>query len=368
MLYLLLRFMHYIKKNIYTIIKIVLAFVIIFSFIYFYDDIMPNNPIVIVSSEKTIVTSVLEQNIDPSKNYIYSSTMQIAWNKLTNEYFKETIEIEDKPQYVDKLNEHLNESPNVSEDSYTALLSINDNDALKKINIDLAKRFNSNLITPINSNGIVAYSSIYKEFSFKNKFESFKSKFKFSSNEIEIKSFGIEKYDDTEYQKKLADQIFVHYYDHDKPGHKYFIFELKTNSLEDSIIISNFKPEETLLKSFEFINSKIINNKDKEQYGVDSLVVPKMNFNVIHRYYDLINKKIKNKKHNELSISDAISNINFKIDESGIKFSSFFEMILLANSPRLNVNGPFIIYLIDKKSKTPYFMAYIGNDELLLKK
>ncbi|HBG49913.1 MAG TPA: hypothetical protein DDW90_10530 [Cyanobacteria bacterium UBA9971] len=353
------------KKKYFIILAIILFTFLTF---YFYNDLVSDKPFILISSEKTIITSVLDQAIDPSKNYLYSSAMQITWNKLTKFFFKETIEIENQPKYIEKLNEHLNEPPNISEHSYTAIACTNNIELIQKIKEDLKNHFSKNLINPINFTGIIAYSSIYREFSFENKFESFKSKFKFSSTEIEIKSFGIEKYEDTEYQKKLANQVLIHYYEHDKPGYKYFVFELKTNYSEDSIIISNFIPQETMQKSFEFINSKIILNATADQGYLDSLIIPKMNFNITHRYYDLINKNIKNKTHNNLIISDAMTNISFKIDESSIKFSSFFEPPVLANDPRLNINGPFFIYLISKKCKTPYFMAYIGNDELLMKK
>jgi len=233
------------KKRFFIILSIILL-TLLTSFVYFYDELVSNTPLILTTSEKTIITSVLEQTIDPSKNCLYSSAMQIAWNKFTNDFFKETIEIENQPEYIEKLNKHLNELPNVSEDSYKAILSIHDKDSIQKINDDLKSHFSNYYLNPINSNGIVAYASIFKEFSFDNKFESFESKIKFSSTEIEIKSFGIEKYEDTEYQKKLANQVLIHYYEHDKPGYKYFVFELKTNSSEDSIIISNFIPQNTI--------------------------------------------------------------------------------------------------------------------------
>ncbi len=353
-------------KKLFFIILASMLFILLPLF--FYGDFVSDKSLTLITSEKTVITAVLDQVIDPSKNYLYSSAMQISWNQLANFFLKEIIEMENQPKYIVKLNEHLNEQPNISENSYTAIACTDNIELIQKIKKELKNYLSNNLIHPINLAGIIVYSSIYRELTFDNKFESFKSKFKFSSTEIEIKSFGIEKFEDTEYQKKLVTQVLIHYYEHDKPGHKYFVFELKTKYLKDSIIISNFVPQETMQKSFEFINSKVILNMTAEQGYLNSLIIPKMNFNVIHRHYDLINKNIKNKTHKNLIISDVITNIHFKIDESSIKFPPFFESLVLANDPKLNINGPFFIYLISKKCKTPYFMAYIGNDELLIKK
>ena len=56
------------------------------------------------------------------------------------------------------------------------------------------------------------------------------------------------------------------------------------------------------------------------------------------------------------------------MNESGAELKSFAAFLAVTgpNDPYV-VDRPFVIYLKEKKSKYPYFMAYIANDELLVK-
>lgn len=356
------------NNNLTKIIKIVVIIYIALISIYFFQIHDFDSPIFIESSINTIAIPTLEQEIKPSKNYVYSAAMQIGWNKLINDFFKETFEIENQPSYIKHLNAHLNDSFYISDQSYKTYLGINDSNIIDQINNDLE---NKNLKHSVNNNsnvkGLTLYSTINKEFTFANYFESFKSKIKLSTNEIEVKAFGIKEDSGSTYHQRLRNQVYIHYLSNTLNSPQDFIIELISSSVDDSIIISTLEPKKTMLETFESIHKMSNTNKSKAQYPINSLKIPKLNFNIFHRYDDLINKTIKSHKNN-LTIIDAINNIYFKINERGVKFSSSYaQNMLFGVSPDIVVNKAFVIYLINKKSKFPYFMAYIGNDELLLK-
>lgn len=351
--------------KIFKIIAIIYIALISLYFFQFYDF---DSPIFIESSINTIVVPTLEHEIIPSKNYVYSAAMQIGWNKIIKDFFKETVEIENQPCYIKHLNAHINDSFYITDESCKTYLGINDNNIIDQINNDLAnKNLKHTVINNSNVKGLTLYSTINKKFTFANYFESFKSKIKFSTNEIEVKAFGIKKDSGSTRHKLLRNQVFIHYLSNTHNSPQHFIIELISNSVDDSIIISTLEPKNTMLETFESLHKMSNAHRSKAQYPINSLKIPKLNFNIFHRQADLINKTIKN-SHNCLEIIDAINNIYFNINEKGVKFSSaYVQNMLFGVPPDIIVNKAFVIYLINKKSKFPYFMAYIGNDELLLK-
>jgi len=357
--------MNNIIKKIFVINTLI--FLILISF-YCFQYVNFDSTIYIESSINTIFAPVLEHEINPTKNYIYSAAMQIGWNKLINNYFKETFEIENQPSYIKYINAHINDSFFIADETCKTYLGINDNNIINQINNDLVnKNIKHSVINNSSEHGLTLYSTINKEFIFANYFESFKSNIKLSTNEIKVKSFGFLKDSGSNYHGLLRNQVYVHYLSDAHNIPQYFIIELKSNSIDDSIIISTLKPKNTMFETFESIQKLSNATKYKAQYPINSLKIPKLNFNIFQRHTDLIDKTIKNSKI-QLTIIDAINNIHFKIGERGVKLSSSYtQNMLFGISPDIIVNKAFVIYLINKKSKLPYFMAYIGNDELLLK-
>jgi len=185
-----------------------------------------------------------------------------------------------------------------------------------------------------------------------------------------------------------------------------FIIELISKSKDDEIIISTIKPDVNLLKSYEAVNNvikdieskKMIRNKDgkyplaseliqclgncdgvsmdriEKEINIDysrllhprgnlRLIIPKIRFNIINIF--LGSKKSDFKQYD---IVDN-HNINFSLCGKGIQNNIYIKVDTMGNSSdtRLLISNPFIIYIRKKCSNSPYFMAYIGNAELLVK-
>ena len=360
------------NKILLTLIFLVTLFYVIN--VYLKDD----NKIITEITDKTIITPVLETKIELDKNIIYCSTMQLAWNKLCNDIIKGTLEIENQSFYVKKLNEFMNEVPKISDDSYVAMAGLGGENIIQKIKEALLAKFN---VLPeidllnIDSNEILAFSYLQKYLAFEKEFNSFGSNMNFGTDEIKIKSFGI-RYSPEPNDTPLKKQVEILYYDWSKEVIGDFIIELKTTSLNDKIIISTVKPEATLLKTYEKIQMLVqkypnenhktnpqIPDEERNRTFFITLAIPKINFNINHIYSDFSNQKIKNTNY---YLKNIVQNICFNLNEKGAKLKSVTYMECKMGSPlKLNVRGPFIIILKNKTSDFPYFMAYLGNDELL---
>jgi len=323
----------------------------------------------------TVVTPVLDTKIEINKNFIYCSTFQMAWNKACKDVVKENIEIEGSPEYVAKLNKNINQPPNVSNNSYLAMAGFGKDGIVDKINEALMNKFSGHVqdlkIKPRDID-IVAYSYLYKNLPFENEFERLENPidFKFEDKSIPVKAFGIKEFDPNKH-KLLADQVEILYYNNQKNSKPEFIIKLVTKSKNDELIISTIPIKETLEKTYENIIQLSEFNEHKKLVPGAIMKIPLIDFDIIHTYKELSNKKLKNTKYSEYFISDATQGIKFKLNEKGAELESFsFFMMTGSSGPRykLIVDSPFIIFLKDKNFDMPYFMAYISNDELLVRK
>ena len=366
---------NYIKKHKKLAILFIFFFFLVFLLwnkITLYIETV--NIINTQNNASTMVTPVLDTKIEPDKNLIYCSTAQMAWNSLHNDIIKETIEIENQPWYVDKLNALVNLPPQISQDAYVALAGFGKDNIIEKIKDELIKKFHTvpHIQFPrIGSNDIFAFSYLKKVLDFKEKFGTFYSDLTFNNKTATIKSFGFKNLTSSNDNKLLKNQIKLLFY-----SNKTFIIELITTSTADRIVLSTVKPESTLLETYNKINSLVNNNDNllksqniKSFDFVNTLVIPKINFNIDHTFKELTGKHIKNLNFKNQCITETIQSIKFKLNEKGARLESFIMFQTEGSSGvNLEVKGPFTLFFKSKNASFPYFMVYFGNGELLERK
>jgi len=358
------------KKIIFLIVVLLILYLLLGDKVALYFDAV--NIINTEINSSTLIAPVLETKIDPNKNLVYCSTTQMAWNSLHNDIIKETIEIENQPWFVEKLNQYVNLPPQISNDSFISKAGFGKDDIISKIKEELILKFQqvpTAIKFPVLKNDdILTFSYLFKVLDFKEKYGTFYTSMKFNNKETEVKAFGFKGLRNQEDGAELKKQIKLLY--HYKDG---FIFELLTKSSTDEIILSTLKPQDTLLDTYNKINFLIDDHKNplsrKKGYDyIQTIIVPKINFEIQHNFNELIDKHFKNSKFNHFFISKAFQYIKFNLNEKGARIESFSIMRMEMGDPlKLIINGPFIIYIKDKCSTYPYFMAYIGNDDLLEK-
>ncbi len=323
--------------------------------------------------KSTKITPVLDTPISTDENLIYCSTFQMAWNELCNKYAMGTLEIEKAPCYVEKLNALYKQQPLLSEDSYLAMSGMG-MEILKKINKTVQKKFghlNKDELPPefnfpLTPKDIVAFAYLYKNLEFEKPFEITKpilmkrNGICFSAN-----TFGFDK---TKYAKELKTQFQLLYIQRTNNSTSMeVVIKLTSKSETDEIIISTLPADKTMKESYCKI-IKAINSKPGYIPEVASVQISKINFNILHEYKGLENKRLLNKSPEKYRIGKAVQKIALNLNEKGVKITSH-EIIYLLGWPDSSVNVqikcPFVIYFKDKTKDAPYFMAYVTNHELL---
>lgn len=141
--------------------------------------------------------------------------------------------------------------------------------------------------------------------------------------------------------------------------------------------------EETLEKMLHSLDQKSIKRENvyehneseslKIRYDTtlgpnDALTIPNIYFKITHRFKELENKRLTNKKLKSFRFHSITDTIDFKLDKNGAVLKLINVLNLTACGPTYYiVNSPFLVVWRDRKSKYPYSVMWVDNDELSIK-
>jgi hypothetical protein len=322
--------------------------------------------------KETKIISHMETKIDKGNNLIYCSTFQLAWNELKDTIIKDNISLSDEPEMVKYLNKSLSTKKDLSDASYVALAGYAKDGILNKINAELKEKFNSEapkVNEKLHPEDIMAYSFLLKDLQFEKPFEDLKGKLTFQDKIV--KAFGIYKYEDK--HEEIGKQVDVLFYNKSTSSRpEEFAVTLKAQNSSDEITLALVNPSNSLLETYEYIQSNIKSNSASKLNEGENLIIPKFDFNISHSYDELLQKHFINKGFEDYFIAKATQDTKFKLDEKGAKLKSEAKIIGTKSAPvslnrNLIFNKPFALYMKEKGAKYPYFMMWVDNPEILVK-
>lgn len=311
---------------------------------------------------------------------IWCGTFQLAWNELMD-YVGGNVEFEGIEKFlVNELNERKFTKDMLSENSYYVKAEKASKSLKEEIDNDLKQKFNIEDGAKIlegqdleNSNGILIYSMLKKNFTFNEKFDDLEPATFIvdEENSSKVKVFGI----DDESDSKLYDNVEVLYWDYENlDSVAYFIsnefaVKLKTKENEEVILYRTDKIDtfENLYNELENLSGSF--EGEKKFTELDTLTVPCIDIDVNITYDELCNNIIKNTDGEY--ISKAIQNIKFNLNsEGGLIFSETAIITDALSAPSLDAryfsfNKPFIIFVKEVDKEKPYFAMKIENTEYL---
>jgi len=303
---------------------------------------------------------------------------------MRNQVIKEDIRLTDNPLTARQLNQQLLGNDDVSSGSYVAEAGVLSQELIERINRGILEKFGDRggesfkMTPPTNGERtIIAYAYLQKNLEFRNEFEKLTAPLLFqdsSGSEASVAAFGIEKFSYSNHRhEKLQGQVSVYDYRNDND----FILSLRSKSDDDEIIVAKVKPEKNLLDTYQTVSKRIDTGKKTEIWEDESLKIPKINFDLNFSFSELEGKQLLNSGWEGWTIAKALQDTRFKLDEKGavLKSRAIFmamkgEAPAPGNSkPRMFIfDKPFLIYMKQKIGKYPYFVLWINNPELMLKK
>jgi hypothetical protein len=95
-----------------------------------------------------------------------------------------------------------------------------------------------------------------------------------------------------------------------------------------------------------------------------------MAWKVSHRFKEIEgkDKKFLNAALRDLYLDTAIQTIQFRLDRSGADLASESKVFVKPSASLFHVNRPFLVYMMKRGDKHPFFVAWVENAELLERK
>ena len=147
-----------------------------------------------------------------------------------------------------------------------------------------------------------------------------------------------------------------------------FIVRIKSNNQNEEIILAKVQLCGTLRATVEQTNARINNNVPVLMAKTDKLIVPKINFDIHHKYNQLKDKYLANKGFEEFYFLEASQSIQFSMNESGVFADSSVELVLNQKGPQpkeLVFNEPFLLMIKNAQSNEYDLIVWINDLELL---
>ena len=326
--------------------------------------------------KSTTITSHLESKIIPGKNLIFCDTFQLAWNQLTNKILKGDLRMKNEPPMVGVLNRmrKIITSKDLSEKDFLAMVGFGKDNIVSKINKAMDKKFGKDawhVNERLNPDDILAFAFLMKNLKFKTQFDDSPHGMRFNKADT-VKSFGIIKFSPgSKKMKELLKQVEILHYNYEKNGGE-FIVSLKSESPNDELILAMVEPGKTLGDTYKNVNKLINTGMPGLLKNNDVLQIPEIDFFIEHSFEELLGKNLLNKGFTDYFISKAMQATKFKLDKTGATLKSKAIIVvtrgMVRNKRVMVFNKPFLLVLREKKSKNPYFVVWVDNPEILVKK
>ena len=322
----------------------------------------------------TIITPQLESEIKPGKNLIFCNTFQLAWNQLTDNIIKGDLHLSNEPPVVKILNKmrKIITTKDLSEKYYLAMAGYGKDNIVNKINKAMQKKFGKEawlLDEKLNPDDILAFAFLMKNLKFKAQFDDSERGMKFNSSDV-VKSFGIQKFNPgNEKMNELSRQVEILHYNKDK---KEYIVRLISESPDDELILARVEPGKNLWDTVEKVDGAIKTSIPEKLKINDILQIPEIDFFIEHSYVELLSRHFTNKGFRDYFISKAMQVTKFKLDKTGATLKSKAVIVATRSIARgmkvMVFDKPFMLILREKKSKNPYFVVWVDNPEILVKR
>jgi len=312
--------------------------------------------------KQTTIVPSLQSKLDKGRNVIWCASFDMAWKELKT-LSGGDIQVKGAEGTVSLLNNSMITAGSLPDQSFYAAAGFIQDGIVGKIHGDMKQRFPNE---PLPSFGditkdteIIAYSYLQASLQFTLPYFDNDAPFVFKTSDgrqTKVTSFGIRKKDDYSYYQ-LRKQIEVLYvrYDQDVPVE--YVIDLCRNSKPNQIVLACVEPKDTLAQMIEDIDSRKMEDPEvhREFWPLDILLVPNQFWKIEHRYRELEGGLIQQAKET----------IEFRLNRSGVELKAQSKIHYLPMPRHFVFDRPFLIYMKKRGAEHPYFVAWIGNEELL---
>jgi hypothetical protein len=213
----------------------------------------------------------------------------------------------------------------------------------------------------------LAFGFLEKDLPFEIPFETIVGGLTFGEEGRRVRAFGLAHHSSNPRMEDLLAQVRIHLAEADRDDGSMalfrpdrFVVELIPRGGKDRILLAQVNPKPTLEETWEVVRAASA-GPGKPAPSDTVLAVPKLNFEIDHRFPGL-----SNVRGSFGLLRESRQRTRFRLDETGARLRSVSSMAAtLGISPTFEFRRPFLVALVQKGATRPYLLLWVGNDELL---
>ena len=313
-------------------------------------------------------------------NTVWCATFQIAWDEARS-HVGEPVLREDTSEMATTLNQESFDRRWLDSRSYVARCGQVSEGIIDQIRREMSARFPGASPTLLaaqpKDDAIIMYCYLRKVLPFAVHFERLDEPLRFRDGveATPVAGFGLSEEPGDDFDElALRSQVTVL----DYSGADDFVLQLQTLDGRDAIVLAQLPAGPTLIDTIESVHQRIKGaslSADEQSFKLkETLAVPVLTMNIDWEYDELIGQPFRSPRGAGMEVERASQVIRFHLDERGAQLESealpaFTNGHTAPPEPRRFVfDRPFLIWLQERGAEEPYFVAWIGNAELMEQK
>jgi hypothetical protein len=333
----------------------------------------------------TEIVATLDGPIPQGKNVIWCASFLAAWKTLAEQIAQEPISLAGSGPLVASLNNASDPRTTIPTTALYVASGWKQRGIIEQIQNELAQKFPSKQpprFSEAREDSFIAYSYLEANVKFSLPYFQNRQPLVFTDSagrRTAVASFGI-RHEDVYAYHELRAQPQVLFRNGDSFKHNLeFAIDLCPDSKPNQIVVARINAEPTLAAALARVEKEIrvMDQFEENRPGYtqylrrigpnDTLLVPDMFWQISHHFRQLEGKAFANAKLKGQRLDIARQDIIFRLDRSGAELKSESAMACTPVPTHFVLDGPFLIYMSQRGSKTPYFALWVDNAGLLTK-
>lgn len=318
--------------------------------------------------KRTRVTAALETP-HGEENLVWCATLQAAWDALTDRN-ESPVHLLRNPCEAALLDANRGCWRGLDERSYLAKAGIGADGILESIRAEMHRKFpdeKATLLPPhVKPEDALAYSFLLKELAFARPLYTPDWPMHFGRTEVE--GFGVWLRD--EHSEWQARRELVQVVSYRSPSD--FVVELLPSGPADTILIAQVPRQRTLSATVESALRRLGPKREEPLRADERLLVPCIDLDVTWAFDELAGPLVPNGALGQIVIDSVQQSIRLRLDEEGARLRSE-ALVAMGGGYRpppereFVVDGPFLMLMMPRGVAQPYLVAWIENDEVLVR-
>lgn len=314
---------------------------------------------------------------DPAKeNAVWCATFEMAWQAFGRDVLKEPLRLGPPAPaaFVEGMNVRPYPLDAVDADSCIAVAGRKGDGILERIAKEGKEKFGLDLpkmkVTLERPDDLLAYAFLRKDLPFEHPFRPIRGGMSFAGATGSVPGWGINPGEIAATEKARGQVRLLSRSPSSEPDA--FVLEFTPKGGGDRLLLALVPGSPDLAAAWKGVEERVKAGKPRALKEDAILRVPRIRMDLQRRFEEILGAPLANEGFKGYRVAQAEQSILFRLDETGAVLESEAVVGAKLEETRerpdvFNFDRPFLVALVRKDAKEPYFLAWIANGELLAK-